>query len=190
MPEFLNPFAGVGPDHRLTDHELSRAVRHALSAEQEGVHLCEALADHTDNVLARTALQDIANEERVHAREFLPLLGLLLADEDARMKEGADEVDALALAPALYNKLFRRYPEGNMTELEHFGQVVPGGIVKAAAIPRGGVLVTSVKELAALVVGQDLVASYVGPSGRDYAFAISETLALRLTEPASICVLR
>ena len=96
---------------------------------------------------------------------------------------------ALALAPALYNTLFRRYEQGNQTELEHLQQVVTDGIVKAAAVGTGGVLVTAVKELAAIVLGQDLATAYVGPSGRDYAFTVSETAVLRLAEPASVCVL-
>lgn len=97
---------------------------------------------------------------------------------------------ALALTPPLYNLLFRRYPQGNQTELEHLRQAVTGGVVKAAALPSGGVLVTSVAALAAIVVGQDWVTAFVGPAARDYEFVVFETVALRLSEPASVCVLR
>jgi len=41
-------------------------------------------------------MQDVADEERVHAGEFQRLLSLLLSDEDALMKKGADEVDEMA----------------------------------------------------------------------------------------------
>jgi rubrerythrin len=95
MAEFINPFSGVIPDRKLTDRELARAIRMALSAEQEAVHLYEALADATDNALAREVLQDIANEERVHAGEFQRLLSILLPDEDALLAEGAAEVDEM-----------------------------------------------------------------------------------------------
>lgn len=97
---------------------------------------------------------------------------------------------ALALAPALYNTLFRRYPQANQTELEHLRQAVTEGIVKAPMAGNGGVLVTAVSELASIVLGQDLAASFVGPSGRDYAFTVSESAVLRLVEPASVCVLK
>ena len=96
MAEFINPFSGVIPDRKLTDRELTRGIRLTLSAEQEAVHLYEALADATDNELAREVLQDIANEERVHAGEFQRLLNILLPDEEKLLAKGAEEVDELA----------------------------------------------------------------------------------------------
>lgn len=96
MAEFINPFTGVTPDRKLTARELSRAIRMALSAEEEAIHLYEALADAADNVLAKEVLQDVANEERVHAGEFQRVLNLLLEDEPARLAEGAAEVDEVS----------------------------------------------------------------------------------------------
>lgn len=95
MPAFLDPFPGLAPDRKLTDRELSRAIRLALSAEEEAVHLYEALADAAEHRLAKAVLQEVANEERVHAGEFLRLLSILLDDEDGRMREGAGEVEAM-----------------------------------------------------------------------------------------------
>lgn len=95
MPEFVKPFSGVVPPRKITKRELTRAIRLALSAEEEAVHLYEALADATDNPLAKEVLQDIANEERVHKGEFQRLLAILLPDEDRFMAEGAAEVDEL-----------------------------------------------------------------------------------------------
>jgi len=96
MPEFVNPFSGIIPDRKLTARELSRALRLALSAEEEAVHLYEALADATDDELAKAVLQDIADEERVHAGEFQRLLNILLPDEEKWLADGAAEVDELA----------------------------------------------------------------------------------------------
>ena len=70
MPEFVNPFSGVVPGRKLTKRELTRALRMTLSAEEEAVHLYEALVDATDDALAQKVLQDVADEERVHAGEF------------------------------------------------------------------------------------------------------------------------
>ena len=95
MAAFLDPFPGLTPDRKLTDREVARAIRLALSAEEEAVHLYESLADATEHKLAKAVLQEIANEERVHAGEFLRLLSLLLADEDGRLLEGRGEVDEL-----------------------------------------------------------------------------------------------
>jgi uncharacterized linocin/CFP29 family protein len=44
----------------------------------------------------------------------------------------------LALAPRLYNLLFRRYPQGNTTELDHMKQIITDGIVKAPVMDSGG----------------------------------------------------
>ncbi|NPV47818.1 MAG: Rubrerythrin [Armatimonadetes bacterium] len=96
MPDFLNPFSGMTPDRKLTLAELTRAIRLAIAAEHEAVHLYEAQADATDNALAAQVLRDIANEEKVHAGEFQRLLAILAPDEPTYLAEGAAEVDAMA----------------------------------------------------------------------------------------------
>jgi uncharacterized protein len=96
MPEFINPFSGVTPGRKLTARELTRALRMALAAEEEAIHLYEALADATDHKLAKSVLQDVANEEREHAGEFQRLLNILLPDEAGLMAHGAKEVDEMA----------------------------------------------------------------------------------------------
>ena len=96
MAEFLNPFQPMAPDRKLTKRELSRCIRQALVGEEEAIHLYEALADDANDPVAKAVLQDIANEERVHAGEFQRLLNRMLPDEEAFLAEGAGEVDALA----------------------------------------------------------------------------------------------
>jgi len=96
VAEFINPFSGVIPERKLSERELSRALRMALSAEEEAVHLYEALADATDNELAKAVLQDIANEERVHAGEFQRVINILLDDEEKFLADGAAEVNEIA----------------------------------------------------------------------------------------------
>ena len=51
------------------------------------------LAESTDNKLAIEVLTDIADEERVHAGEFLRLLKELDPDEEKFYAEGAAEVE-------------------------------------------------------------------------------------------------
>ncbi|MFO7535019.1 MAG: family 1 encapsulin nanocompartment shell protein [Kiritimatiellia bacterium] len=97
---------------------------------------------------------------------------------------------ALALSPVLYNRLFRLFPQTGCSELEQLRQAVTGGVVKAPALNGAGVLVTAVREVAAILIGQDLETAFVGPTGRDYEFVVAETLALQLKEPSSVCVLK
>ncbi|MBU4278314.1 MAG: rubrerythrin [Proteobacteria bacterium] len=102
MPEFMSPFPGMTPGRKLTDRELARAIRLSLAAEQEAIHLYEALADATTNKLAAAVLQDIADEEKEHAGEFLRLLKILEPAEEKWLANGAEEVDEMVakLKPA------------------------------------------------------------------------------------------
>ncbi|MBU1274922.1 MAG: rubrerythrin [Proteobacteria bacterium] len=102
MPEFMDPFTGMTPGRKMKDRELARAIRLSLAAEQEAIHLYEALADATTNKLAAAVLQDIADEEKEHAGEFLRLLKILAPGEEKWLDNGAAEVDEMAakLKPA------------------------------------------------------------------------------------------
>jgi len=92
MSDFANPFCGMSPDRKLTPRELSRAIRMAMAAELEAIHMYEALADATEDPLAAKVFQDVANEEREHVGEFGKLLELMLDDENVKLQHGAKEV--------------------------------------------------------------------------------------------------
>jgi rubrerythrin len=64
-----------------------------VAAEYEAIQLYMQLAESTDNPLAIEVLTDIADEERVHAGEFLRLLHELAPDEKEFYAEGAKEVE-------------------------------------------------------------------------------------------------
>lgn len=93
MPEFGSPFSGMASDRKLTEEELVRAIRFMIAAEYEAIQLYMQLAESTDNKLAIEVLTDIADEERVHAGEFLRLLRELDPDEERFYAEGAEEVE-------------------------------------------------------------------------------------------------
>jgi rubrerythrin len=95
MPEFANPFAGMASDRKLTREELIRAIRYMIAAEYEAVQLYMQLAESTDDELARAVLVDIADEERVHAGEFLRLLKELAPDEEEKYEKGYVEVEEI-----------------------------------------------------------------------------------------------
>jgi rubrerythrin len=93
MPEFGSSFSGLKNDRKLTEEELIRAIRFMIAAEYEAIQLYMQLAESTDNKLAQEVLKDIADEERVHAGEFLRLLKELAPDEEKFYKEGEEEVE-------------------------------------------------------------------------------------------------
>jgi len=120
MPDFGNPFCVKDSDRMLKPEELVRAVRMMVAAEYEAIQLYQQLAASTDNVLAKQVLIDIADEEKVHAGEFLRLLKELDPAEEAFYRQGALEVEEEFLgggAPAV--------PEG---EGAANPSAIPGGL--------------------------------------------------------------
>lgn len=95
MPEFGNPFAVLAHDRKLSHEELVRAVRFMVAAEYEAVQLYLQLAESIDNPVAEAVLRDIADEERIHAGEFLRLLCHLAPEEERLYHEGAEEVEEI-----------------------------------------------------------------------------------------------
>jgi rubrerythrin len=94
MPSFGSPFSGLAQNKTLTQEELVRAIRFMIAAEYEATQMYMQLAESTDHPLAIKVLTEIANEERVHAGEFLRLLHELSPDEAKFYAEGAKEVEA------------------------------------------------------------------------------------------------
>jgi len=102
MPEFASPFAGMKADRTLTQQELIHAIRFSIAAEYEAVQLYMQIAASTDNMLAARVLRDVADEERVHAGEFLRVLHELAPEEARFYDEGAEEVEEM-MAPSMHD---------------------------------------------------------------------------------------
>jgi rubrerythrin len=92
MPDFGAPFSGLANERKLTKEELVRAIRFTVTAEYEAVQMYMQLAESTDNKFAIAVLKDIADEELVHAGEFLKLLHYLAPEEAKLYEKGAKEV--------------------------------------------------------------------------------------------------
>jgi len=93
MPDFGTAFSGMKSDRKLTESELVRSIRFMIAAEYEAIQMYTQLAESTDNKLAQEVLVDIANEERVHAGEFLRLLKRTGPKEQEYYADGAGEVE-------------------------------------------------------------------------------------------------
>jgi len=95
MPEFGTPYSTLSAEKKITREELIRAIRFFVAAEYEAIQLYTETAESTDELLARKVLYDIANEEKVHAGEFLRLLKELDKEEEKFYKEGEKEVEEI-----------------------------------------------------------------------------------------------
>jgi uncharacterized linocin/CFP29 family protein len=91
----------------------------------------------------------------------------------------------LALAPALYNNLFRRYPGSDLLQIEHLKRLCTRGIVKANI--DGGVLVDN--DVGSIVLGQDLQIAYLSPDAAHENFAVTESLVLKIEAADAICTI-
>ena len=95
MPDFGHAFSGLASERKLTHEELVRAIRFMVAAEYEAIQLYMQLADSTDHKLVKEVLKDIADEERVHAGEFLRLLKEIEPEESKFYQEGYEEVEEM-----------------------------------------------------------------------------------------------
>jgi hypothetical protein len=95
MVEFSTPFSGKNSERKLTRSELIRAIRISVADEYEAIQVYTQLAESTDDPLAKAVLMDIADEERVHAGEFIRLLVELAPDEAGFYADGTAEVEAM-----------------------------------------------------------------------------------------------
>jgi rubrerythrin len=95
MPQFGSPFSGLTSGKKLSHAELVRAIRFMVAAEYEATQMYVQLAESIDHPLAIKVLRDIADEERVHAGEFLRLLHELAPEEAALYAKGAREVEEM-----------------------------------------------------------------------------------------------
>jgi uncharacterized linocin/CFP29 family protein len=91
----------------------------------------------------------------------------------------------LALAPALYNNLFRRYAGSDLLQIEHLKRLCTRGIVKAAI--QGCVLVA--RDVGSIVIGQDMQVAHLASDAAHESFAVSESLVLKIEAPDAICTI-
>ena len=198
--------AKVIPVPMLHDH-FTLHSRTIASAEEGGAPLDLAAA-----AMAGMACARMEDELVFQGNATLGIAGLLTAEGSSAVKLGdwnqvgqpAEDlikaVNALdesgfpgpyaaALAPSLYNALLRLYPQTDDSQLEHARQILGGGIVKAPTLASGGVVLATGKQFASIVVGQDMLAAFVGPAGVHLEFVVIESLVPRITVPQAICVL-
>jgi len=90
-------FSSVAPvlktDEPLDPRETARAIRQAIAAEHDAVHLYETIADSCSNESVKELLQEIADEEAVHVGELQRLLSILDEDNDKLLEEGREEAE-------------------------------------------------------------------------------------------------
>lgn len=102
MPSFGNPFEGnnLNRDKKLSKEEMARSLRFVIAAEYEAIQLYQQLAEASDNFLFKKVMLDIANEEKIHAGEFLRVLLEIDDKEKDFYDKGFNEVQDLIKKPS------------------------------------------------------------------------------------------
>ena len=90
--DFTSISALITPDKKLTDDEISRALKLSIAAELDASHTYELIADSVEDEHVQEVLRDIAAEEKVHIGEFTELLSTFDKDYDKSVEEGRNEV--------------------------------------------------------------------------------------------------
>jgi uncharacterized linocin/CFP29 family protein len=106
------------------------------------------------------------------------------------LQGGCDAPYVLVVSPAMYARLVGLMNYGTPEE-EMVEELVKGGIFQSTYMPNDQALVVSPAAWNMdLVVGQDVVTSYLGNVELDQKLRIFETILLRVKRPESICVLK
>jgi uncharacterized linocin/CFP29 family protein len=104
--------------------------------------------------------------------------------------EGVDGPYAAVMSPAMYAKLVSLMMHGRR-EVDMVGKLVEAGIFQSRSMPDDAVLIVSPQPWNTdMVVGQDIITSYLGNEGLDQRFRIFETLVLRVKRDVAICALK
>jgi uncharacterized linocin/CFP29 family protein len=131
-------------------------------------------------------LLTVEGSHSVHCSSWKDLDQALQAVLDAVTqldKDGFIGPYALALEPALYNGLYRRYTGTDMLQVEHLGRLCKKGVFKAPI--KGAVLVDC--RVGRLVLGQDLHTGYAKHDGAHCELFVSESIAMLIEETKAIC---
>ncbi len=91
MPEFSTPHSVKKADTLFTESEMIRSIRFAIASEYEAIQIYEEMIENISNKDAKTIIEEIITDEKVHVGNFLQLLKILNPDEDQYYKEGYKE---------------------------------------------------------------------------------------------------
>jgi uncharacterized linocin/CFP29 family protein len=182
----------------LNKRDLAAGERERLMLDMDPVAMAAMACAEKEDAIIFNGIQDVPG---LLGAEGSPSIALTKWD---KIGTAADQIIAavtrlddtgfhgpycMGLAPAQYNLLLRRYPQGDGTELDHIRTILGGDVIKAPILKKGGVLLASGRQYCSLIIGQDMSIGYNGPSGDSLEFSISESLALLIRAPEAICVL-
>ncbi len=76
---------------KLSHAELARALRFSIAAEYEAIQIYEQIMESIDNPRVRAIIQDVIQEEKVHAGQFIDALFEIDPEESKAYDKGVEE---------------------------------------------------------------------------------------------------
>ncbi|MEM4717636.1 MAG: family 1 encapsulin nanocompartment shell protein [Desulfurococcaceae archaeon] len=108
----------LDPRKKLTNQEITEAVRLAIIAELDAINLYLQLARSIEDEKIRKVFEDIAREEKTHVGEFLEVLKSLDPEQVQELRKGAEEVyEITGIKPSNPNQTSDKNNETNIDEL-------------------------------------------------------------------------
>lgn len=149
------------------------------------------LARQEDEVLIGGLLREAGSHAALGDWETLGGPFKAIADAIAALQnKGVDGPFALVLSPAMFARLASLMSHGRR-ELEMVSELVEDGLFQSRNMPDDQALLLSPQPWNTdMVVGQDIVTSYLGNEGLDHRCRVFETLTLRVKRPEAICILK
>ncbi len=90
-PDFATAQNTRSFEKKLSASEFIRALRFSVAAEYEAIQIYEQIVEAIEDQHAKAVINDIINEERLHAGQFLELLFSIEPDEKSIYDKGAAE---------------------------------------------------------------------------------------------------
>lgn len=90
MTDFAQINCVYSPRTKLSDTEILRAIKFAISSEFEAIQIYQQIAESTDNPQIHTVLAEIALDEKHHVGGLMKLLEIL-SPEDAKAYQYGEE---------------------------------------------------------------------------------------------------
>ncbi len=91
MADFINIQSVYTPNRKLSDVEILRAIKFAITSEFEAIQIYQQIMESTDNQNVHKVLEEITDDEKKHAGGLYKLLEILSPQDEIEYQKGVQE---------------------------------------------------------------------------------------------------
>ncbi len=187
------PLTLVEQDFVLSWHDIEIAQQQGFAIELGPAAAAAAACARTEDELILHGLLHAPGHKSVPLKDWNQdgaALENIVAATESLVSDGFFGPFAVILSPALYAQTQRVDRSMGRLVAKLIGDVAEGGLFRSPLLQANqGIVLSQGKHNLDLVIGQDLIAAYLGPEAMNHRFRLLENLALRIKRPGAICVL-